>query len=223
MTRSTSAPSTSADPRVDERTLSGRICLVDGTRDRDAVLLACPGPYTSSADQMGAIGVVLYCDGETVWAVHDRCGRTFEIDAVDPTGVIDVALFDRIYEQAEAGTYNCSGPLDRRQEIPLCVPRLLGRSEHEHRVGRLPELRRYAMESSMTGYWYTSACPRCKSQAGFAGERDPHRWRVWCAECGHGWTEGHDPEYSLTNGLVDWHTVTGEQAAEAAALVLLSS
>jgi ribosomal protein S27AE len=220
MTRPTPAPST-ADPRVGERTLSGRICLADGTRDREAVFAGCPGPYTSPRDKTGALGLVLHCDGETVWGTHDACGRRFEVDQIDPTGSIDAALFDLIHAQAESGTYNCAGPLHRRQEIPLCVPRLLGRREHQHLVGHLPELRRYAMESSMTGYWYTASCPKCKAESGFLGERDPHRWRIWCGRCGHNWTEGHDPEYSLTQSLAHHREVVGEQAAEAAVLDLL--
>ena len=206
---------------VDERILSGRICLVDATGEQEALYLACPGPYTSPLDRGSRmIGMLLHYDGETLWATHDECGRRFDAAQIHPS--IGGQLFDLIYAQAAPDRFGRLGAHARYQELDLCVPRLLGHSEHEHRVGYLPVLQRYGMDFiDGTGHWYNSVCPNCKAMHGFIGERDPHRWRIWCGQCSHSWIEGHDPEHSLTNSLALHHTVYGELAAEAAAMELL--
>jgi hypothetical protein len=200
-----------------ERTVTGRICLADAADGRDALRLTCPGPHTADWSERAFADVVtLHCDGKNVWATHSfhTCARRLDFDA------INVELFDRLY--AESGEPGFGAEV-RRLNQEVCLPRLLGRVEHDHSAGLLPEIRRYSAEYvDGTGSWWTDWCPSCHHRSGFAAEFDLHRLRIWCGACGHSWTETYEGGFHAPR-LTGPRTVRGEQAAGDLARDLLTA
>lgn len=204
-----------------ERRLAARICLADPEPGGTAVVLRCPGPHREddawfehgTTDQ-----VTLHCDGLKVWASHSAstCGRKLEFDG------ISVELFDRYYAQASVPVVDVLP--DRILHEEVCLPRLLGLVEHEHTVGRVPEISRYHYDlvGDAGGHSYVERCPSCASKQGFAAEFDIHRTRIWCGTCGHSWTQLYGGD-TYTPLMVEPRTVRGEHTARGLALELLAA